>query len=166
LGGAATDGKRGEAAARVPRAARLSPELRTLPGRLEWTAAIARESLRSARYGRPAAVAIVELKPDRPGAEVEPWLKSLAGPIARALRHDSRATDLVARMASTRFQMLMPETDEAGATRLAERMAETCRTHIERAGAPVAIRVCVAGTGSEDTLEAALAHAIRAIEAA
>ena len=39
--------------------------LRTLPGRLDWNAALERESIRAARYGRPAAVAIVELKPER-----------------------------------------------------------------------------------------------------
>lgn len=153
-------------ASRVPGPARPSPELRTLPGRLEWNAAVARESVRAARYGRPASVAIVELKPDRPGAEVEPWLRSLAGPIARTLRQDSRATDLVARVASTRFQMLLPETDEAGAARLAERVAATCRTFIQGAGAPVAVRVSVAGTGLDDTLHEALAQALRSIEAA
>lgn len=154
------------AALRVPGPARSSNDLRTLPGRLEWNAAVARESTRAARYGRPAAVAIVELKPDRPGAEVDPWLRTIAGPIARALRQDSRATDLVARVASTRFQMLLPETDEAGASRLAERVAATCRSFIRGTGAPVAVRVCVAGTGLDNSLHEALEDALRAIEAA
>ena len=153
-------------AQRVPGPARSSNDLRTLPGRLEWNAAVARESTRAARYGRPAAVAIVELKPDRPGAEVDPWLRTIAGPIARALRQDSRATDLVARVASTRFQMLLPETDEAGAARLAERVAVTCRAFIQGTGAPVAVRVCVAGTGLDNSLHQALEDALRAIEAA
>ncbi len=153
-------------AQRVPGPARSSNDLRTLPGRLEWNAAVERESTRASRYGRPAAVAIVELKPDRPGAEVDPWLRTIAGPIARALRQDSRATDLVARVASTRFQMLLPETDEAGAARLAERVAVTCRSYIESTGAPVAVRVCVAGTGIDNSLHEALEDALRAIEAA
>ena len=153
-------------AQRVPGPARSSNDLRTLPGRLEWNAAVARESTRASRYGRPAAVAIVELKPDRPGAEVDPWLRTIAGPIARALRQDSRATDLVARVASTRFQMLLPETDEAGAARLAERVAVTCRVFIQGTGAPVAVRVCVAGTGLDNSLHQALEDALRAIEAA
>ncbi|MEO5703645.1 MAG: hypothetical protein ABIZ52_07860 [Candidatus Limnocylindrales bacterium] len=151
---------------RTPGPARPSNDLRTLPGRLEWNAAVARESVRAARYGRPAAVAIVELKPDRPGAEVDPWLRTIAGPIARALRHDSRATDLVARVASTRFQMLLPETDEAGASRLAERVAASCRSLIQGVGAPVAVRICVAGTGLDNSLHEALEDALRAIEAA
>lgn len=151
---------------RVAPAPRASNDLRTLPGRLEWNAALERESLRAARYGRPAAVAIVELKPDRAGQSLEPWLKGIAGPIARTLRHDSRATDLVARIASTRFQMLLPETSEAGAERLAERVAAGCRNLIESTGAPISVRVSVAGTGLDTSLHAALAEALRSIEAA
>lgn len=145
---------------------RATGDLRTLPGRLEFNAALDRESLRAARYQRPAAVAIVELKPDRDGHTLDPWLKAIAGPIARTLRSDSRATDLVARVASTRFQMLLPETSEAGAERLAERVAAGCRTLIESTGAPVSVRVSVAGTGLDTSLHAALAEALRSIEAA
>jgi GGDEF domain-containing protein len=145
---------------------RASNDLRSLPGRLEFNAALDRENLRAARYGRPAAVAIVELKPDRAGLSVDPWLKSIAGPIARTLRSDSRATDLVARVASTRFQILLPETSESGAERLAERVAAGCRTLIESTGAPVSIHVSVAGTGLDSSLHAALAEALRSIEAA
>lgn len=125
-----------------------------------------RESARAARYRRPAAVAIVELKAQGAAQSVEPWLKSLAGPIARVLRGDSRATDLVARVASARFQILLPETNEAGAERLAERVGAGCRAFIESTGAPVTVRISVAGTGLEASLTDALADALRAIEAA
>jgi GGDEF domain-containing protein len=147
-------------------AARSPGDLRSLPGRLEWNAALERESLRASRYGRPAAVAIVELKADRDGQAVDPWLKALAGPIARVLRTDSRATDLVARVASRRFQILLPETSEAGAERLAERVAAGCRAYIESMGAPVGVRISVAGTGIDTSLHAALDDALRTIEAA
>lgn len=145
---------------------RPSADLRSLPGRLEWNAALERESARAARYRRPASVAIVELKAERQNQPVDPFLPSLAGPIARAIRQDSRATDLVARVASARFQILLPETTEAGAERLAERVAASCRRHIESTGAPVTVRVSVAGTGLDDSLHEALAHALRSIEAA
>jgi hypothetical protein len=151
---------------RAPPAARPSTDLRTIPGRLEWNAALDRESTRATRYNRPAAVAIVELKHERAGQPVDPWLGSLAGPVARTLRGDSRATDLVARVASSRFQLLLPETSEAGAERLAERLAAGCRSAIERTGAPVIVRVSVAGTGLDDSLHEALANALRTIEAA
>ncbi|MEO8272712.1 MAG: diguanylate cyclase [Chloroflexota bacterium] len=137
-----------------------------MPGRLEWNAAMERESLRAARYQRPAAVAIVELKPERPGLAVDPWIRTVAGPIARAIRQDSRATDLVARVADARFQILLPETTESGAEHLAERVAAACRAVIANAAVPASVRVSVAGTGREDTLQDALAHALRAIEAA
>jgi hypothetical protein len=60
----------------------------------------------------------------------------------------------------------MPETNEAGAERLGERLAAGCRSYIERTGSPVGVRVCVAATGLEDSLQDALAQALRAIEAA
>jgi hypothetical protein len=145
---------------------RPSPDLRNLPGRLEWNAALERESVRATRYRRPASVAIVELKAEREGVRIDPFMTALAGPIARSIRLDTRATDLVARVAAARFQLLLPETSESGAERLAERVAATCRSTIERTGAPVTVRVSVAATGLEDTLHEALAHALRSIEAA
>lgn len=141
-------------------------ELRTLPGRLEWNAAMTRESARAKRYGRPASVAIVELRHQDAKTDVTPFMRALAGPISRVLREDSRATDLVARVATARFQLLLPETPEAGAERQAERLAAGCRSYIERTGAPIAVRVSVAGTGLQDSLQDALATALRAIEAA
>ena len=137
-----------------------------MPGRLEWNAALERESVRASRYRRPASVAIVELRAEREGVRIDPFMPALAGPLTRAIRLDTRATDLVARVAAGRFQLLLPETNEAGAEQLAERLAERCRAHIGATGAPVAVRVSVAGTGMDDTLHEALAHALRAIEAA
>lgn len=141
--------------------ARPRADIRTLPGRLEWSAALAREGARAARYRRPAAVAVIELTAIHPSQPVDPWLPTLVGPIARVLRGDSRATDIVARVANTRFQVLMPETSEVGAERLAERLAAGCRGVIEPTSAPVAVRVAVAGTGIHGTLDDALAHALR-----
>jgi GGDEF domain-containing protein len=150
----------------VPAPPRQAIDLRSMPGRLEWNAALERESARAARYGRPAAVAIVELKPARSGGSMDLWIRTVAGPIARALRHDSRATDLVARVADARFQILLPETSESGAEQLAQRVTVACRAVIERAAVPATVRVSVAGTGVEGTLEDALASALQAIAAA
>lgn len=145
---------------------RVSTDIRSLPGRLEWSAALERESLRAARYGRPAAVAIVELVGERPSTEIEPWLRHIAGPIATTLRAGSRATDLVARVAMTRFQVLLPETPEAGASRFAERVSVACRDSIDHSGAPVSLRVSVATATPDHSLREALADALRSIEAA
>ncbi len=150
----------------TPVVSRPSTDLRTVPGRIDFYAALERESLRAARYNRPAAVAIVELKPDNPGNAVDPWIKSLTGPIIRALRGGSRATDLVARVASTRFQILLPETAEAGASRFAERVTSACHASIESVGAPLSIRVSVAVAAPDHSLSEALANALRSLEAA
>jgi hypothetical protein len=141
-------------------------DIRTLPGRLEFGAALERESLRAARYGRPACVAIVELVPERQNQAIDIWLRSLAGPVSRTLRQSARSTDLVARVASARFQVLLPETPEEGAGRFAERVSSACQTSIDDAGAPVAVRVTVAVATPDHSLEEALAHALASIEAA
>ena len=141
-------------------------DIRTLPGRLEFGAALERESLRSARYGRPACVAIVELVPERQSQAIDVWLRSLAGPVSRTLRRSARSTDLVARVANARFQVLLPETPEQGAGRFAERVSTACQSSIDDAGAPVAVRVTVAVASPDHSLEEALAHALASIEAA
>ena len=145
---------------------RVSTDIRSLPGRLEWNAALERESLRVARYGRPAAVAIVELIGERPTAEIESCMRVIAGPIATTLRAGSRATDLVARIAMSRFQVLLPETPEAGAARFAERLSAACNESIDHSGAPVTLRVSVATATPDHSLHEALADALRSIEAA
>jgi hypothetical protein len=146
--------------------ARPIADIRTLPGRLEFSAALERESLRATRYGRPASVAIVELVPERQSQQIDIWLRSLSGPVSRTLRQSARATDLVARTANARFQVLLPETSEAGAGRFAERISSACQGSIDATGAPVAIRVTVAVATPDHSLEDALAHALQTIEAA
>ena len=143
-----------------------STALRTTAGRLEWNAALERESARAARYDRPVSVAIVELKSSRADASIDPWLQAIAGPVARLLRDGSRSTDLVARVASTRFQVLLPETPEEGASHFAERVGAGCRTYVQSTGAPVSVRISVAAANREQSLHEALANALRSIEAA
>ena len=146
--------------------ARSVTDIRTIPGRLEFSLALERESARAARYGRPASVAIVELVPERPNHAVDIWLRSLAGPVARTLRSGSRTTDLVARVANARFQVLLPETPETGADRFAERVSSACQSSIDESGAPVSVRVTIAVATAERSLQEALSHAIQTIEAA
>lgn len=141
-------------------------DIRTIPGRLEFNSALERESLRAARYGRPAAVAIVELVPERTNHAIDIWLRSLAGPVSRTLRQGARATDLVARVANTRFQVLLPETPEEGAGRFAERVSAACQTSIDASGAPVSVRVTIAAATTDHSLHEALATALQSIEAA
>jgi hypothetical protein len=69
-------------------------------------------------------------------------------------------------MASARFQVLLPETPEAGAGRFAERVSTACQTSIDAAGAPVAVRVTVAVATPDHSLQEALEGALQSIEAA
>lgn len=146
--------------------ARPATDIRTIPGRLEFSLALERESARAARYDRPAAVAIVELVPERPNHANDIWLRSLAGPVARTLRSGSRATDLVARVANARFQVLLPETPETGAGSFAERVTSACQSSIDESGAPVSVRVTIAVATPDHSLEEALSNALQSIEAA
>jgi GGDEF domain-containing protein len=146
--------------------ARSVTDIRTIPGRLEFSLALERESARAARYGRPASVAIVELVPERPNHSGDIWLRSLAGPVARTLRAGSRTTDLVARVANARFQVLLPETPETGAGRFAERVSTACQSSIDESGAPVSVRVTIAVATPDHSLQEALTDALQSIEAA
>jgi hypothetical protein len=147
-------------------AVRPITDIRTIPGRLEYNPALERESMRAARYGRPAAVAIVELIPVRVNQAIDIWLRSLAGPVSRTLRQSTRATDLVARVANARFQVLLPETPQTGAGRFAERVTSACQTSIDETGAPVSVRVTIAAATPEHSLHEALTSALQSIEAA
>jgi GGDEF domain-containing protein len=146
--------------------ARPATDIRTIPGRLEFNTALERESLRAGRYGRPAAVAIVELVPVRVNQAIDIWLRSLAGAVSRTLRQGTRATDLVARVANARFQVLLPETPETGAGLFAERVTTACQSSIDESGAPVSVRVTIAAATPEHSLHEALNNALQSIEAA
>ena len=140
--------------------------LRTMPGRLAWNDALDRESTRSTRYGRPSAVAIFDLRPLRPSATMESWVRVHATPIGQALLRLSRATDIVARVATTRFQVLMPETTSDGADEFVERVVGECEHQLQSIGAPIKVQASVAASSAEVPLHDALATALRSIEAA
>jgi GGDEF domain-containing protein len=140
--------------------------LRTMPGRLAWNDALDRESTRSTRYGRPSAVAIFDLRPVRPSATMDSWVRVHATPIGQALLRLSRATDIVARVATTRFQVLLPETTSDGADEFVERVVGACEHQLQAIGAPIKVQASVAASSAEVPLHDALASALRSIEAA
>lgn len=140
--------------------------LRTMPGRLAWNDALDRESTRSIRYGRPSAVAILELRPLRPSATIDSWVRMHATPVGQALLRLSRATDIVARVAATRFHVLLPETSSDGAGEFVERVVGECEEQLRALGAPLRVHSSVAASSAEVALHDALADAVRSIEAA
>ena len=140
--------------------------LRSMPGRIEWNAAIERESARGARYERPTAVAILELRPLRSSVTMDSWLRVHAAPVGQVLLRSSRATDVVARVAATRFQILLPETTAEAANGFVERIVGECQEQLKTIGAPLKLTASVAASSADVPLRDALSQALRQIEAA
>jgi GGDEF domain-containing protein len=140
--------------------------LRSMPGRIEWNAAVERESARGARYERPTAVAILELKPLRSSATMDSWLRVHAAPVGQILLRGSRATDVVARVAATRFHVLLPETTAEAAHDFVERIVGECQEQLKTIGAPLKLAASVAASSQDVPLRDALSQALSSIEAA
>ena len=139
--------------------------LRSMPGRLAWSEALDREAQRATRYGRPTAVAVFELRPDRASATIDSWVRTHAGPVGESLLRLSRATDVVARMTSTRFQVLLPETSDEAAGKFVERVVGECNERLTGQGAPLTLKTSVAASSPDLPLRDAVAMAVRSIEA-
>lgn len=140
--------------------------LRSMPGRLAWSEALDREAHRATRYGRPTAVAIFELRPERSSATIDSWVRTHAGPVGESLLRLSRATDVVARMTSTRFQVLLPETSDESAGKFVERVVTECTERLTALGAPLKLQTSVAASSADLPLRDAVAKAVRDLEAA
>jgi GGDEF domain-containing protein len=140
--------------------------LRSMPGRQEWNAAVEREGARTARYERPAAVAVLELRPLRSTGAMDSWLRVHAAPLGQVLLRSSRATDVVARVSTARFHVLLPETTAQAAGEFVERVVGECQERLREQGAPLRITASVAASSPEVPLRDALSQALRSIEAA
>jgi hypothetical protein len=140
--------------------------LRSMPGRIEWNAAIERVSARAARYERPTAVAIFELRPLRSSVTMDSWIRVHAVPVGQVLLRSSRATDVVARVAATRFQILLPETTAEAANGFVERIVGECQEQLKTIGAPLKLTASVAASSADVPLRDAVSQALRQIEAA
>ena len=128
--------------------------------RADWDIAFRQEDARVARYGRPAAVLAVRLRLGR-----NDGVDRYASRIGGAIRQQARETDRVTRVGPDRFQVLLPETIEAEATVLAERVRAACVAMIPLApGSEVAVMVAAASTSGGHTLPEALRAAQAQIE--
>lgn len=118
-------------ASRTPRPHRRRDPLRairrpiSLDTRPDWDAALRHEDARIARYGRPASVLVIRVQTVRPGT-----MDRFAGRIGDIVRALARETDRVTRAAADRFHVLLPETDEAEADVLAERIRDACQQRV------------------------------------
>ena len=113
---------------------RFAQEARTDPltglgNRLAWREEVARESLRQARYERSVSFLIADLDGlkavnDRFGHRTGDELICTA---AGLLKSHTRSADFVARIGGDEFIVMLPETDTAGARRIARRIRDGAR---------------------------------------
>ena len=129
-----------------------------------WMKALERESRRSQRYGRPAAVLVIAGLPATATDEARAWLGRVAAPIAHSVRRGVRASDLATRTGEATFQVLLPETTDREARYAAERMMADCRVWLQAIEAPVVLRWAAVGSMPGVSLEAALARAHEEIQ--
>jgi len=128
--------------------------------RADWDIAFRHEDARVARYGRPASVLAVRLC-----VGANDGIDRYASRIGGAIRQHARETDRVTRVGPDRFHVLLPETIEAEATVLAERVRAACVAMIPATpGSGVEIMVAAASTSGGHTLLEALRAAQARIE--
>jgi hypothetical protein len=159
----------------APAAGRVDPNFDT---RSDFATALAREAARADRYGRPATVVAVEfvLADDRArigadgasprtpatieerAARAARQIDRLAGAIGFTLRREARDTDRIARVAPSRFHVLLPETGEPEANRFIERARRACEVWFAGAAIPAELRIEAASSGRNLSLAQALAE--------
>jgi diguanylate cyclase (GGDEF)-like protein len=149
--------------------ARLSQRVRTdaltgVASRAAWDEALRREELHRGRSGAHAAVALFDVDDlksvnDRHGhAAGDELLKECARTLAEA----SRATDLVARIGGDEFAVLLRYSDEAGAKRWCERVAQIiCAGSQRESVSRLSVASGFAAAPPGEPLAAALAEADR-----
>jgi hypothetical protein len=147
----------------LPRSDTLRAVRKSIPldTRNDWETALRLEDARLARYGRPASVLVIRLCVPIPGTE-----DRYAGLLARIVREQARETDRVTRAAPDRFYVLLPETEEAEAELVGERVRDAyARQEQERRRIDLEIRTAAASPGSGETLHDALRIAQEAVAA-
>jgi GGDEF domain-containing protein len=97
---------------------------------------------------------------------MDSWLRVHAAPLGQVLLRSSRATDVVARVATGRFQVLLPETTAQAAGEFVERVVGECQEKLREHGAPLRVTASVAASSPEVALREAVSQALRSIEAA
>jgi hypothetical protein len=131
------------------------PALDTRP---DWETALRLEDARLARYGRPASVLVIRLRPRHAG-----MVDRFAGRVGALIREHARETDRVTRAAPDRFHILLPETDEPEAHILGERIRNAADGMTGRATDGLEILTAAVSPGSGETLQDALLMAQEAL---
>jgi diguanylate cyclase (GGDEF)-like protein len=108
-----------------------------------WATWLDEEATRIGRYHRPATIVFVELAglerlADRVGRAAA---DRLIPPVAATIQRHARAADRLARLSSTRFGVLLVETDEVSAINYVERIRSNCDVWL--AAGAVSLRLSV-----------------------
>ncbi len=143
---------------RRPAASRPMPEPASGATWLTW---LDEETARTARYQRSATVVLIELSGlERLAERIGPAAADrLIPPVAATIRRHARATDHIAQLASTRFGVLLVETDEVRAINYIERVRSA--SDLWLAAGAVALRLSIGWSEirSDRTAQAAWAEA-------
>lgn len=149
----------------LPRRSRGGPDqprrLVELDTRPDWTAALRHESARHARYGRPAAILLIELDGDPNGADLD----RTATVVADVIRTHARETDRAVRIGTTSFRLLLPETGWRAARTVGERINRAFHRNPDGRAGGVDLSIEVASVARHADLEDALVDAERRLAA-
>ena len=134
-----------------PGAAGGDASIDTLTGLLSasaWSRTVVDEEARIRRYHRPATVVVIEVEGlDRLVSRLGPAsVDRIVPAIGDTIRRGAREADHVARLATGRFAVLMPETDEILAINFIERVRKACDLWLE-SGA-VSLRLAIGWASS------------------
>jgi diguanylate cyclase (GGDEF)-like protein len=113
-----------------------------------WSRTISDEEARIRRYHRPATIVLIEIEGlERLTSRLGPSsVERIVPAVADTLRRGAREADHVARLATGRFAILMPETDEVLAINYVERVRTACDLWLE-SGA-VSLRLAIGWASS------------------
>ena len=128
-----------------------------LDTRTDWEVALRHEDARTARYGRPCAVLVVEVR-DVPAS----GLDRVATVLASVIRQEARETDRVARIGPARFHVLLPETTSTEAEVLSGRIRHAAGIRLPAVQRPTLVTMVGAPRRGE-ALSEALARAVAAL---
>lgn len=113
-----------------------------------WSRIVSDEEARIRRYHRPATIVLIEIEGlERLTSRLGPSsVERIVPAVADTLRRGARDADHVARLATGRFAVLMPETDEVLAINYVERVRTACDLWLE-SGA-VSLRLAIGWASS------------------
>ncbi len=119
-----------------------------------WARIIGDEEARVRRYHRSATICIVEIEGlDRLVSRLGPGsIERIVPAVADTLRRGARDADHVARLATGRFGILMPETDEILAINYVERVRKACDLWLESGAVSLRLAIGWASSSGDGSL--------------